>query len=128
MKAILVEFSLMTRIIVPDDFDVDNLSGEDYEAIRHKAVPKFKEKLDIETVGDMLASVQEDEEVPFGSAHTDVYYQPSFDDYSKVEDLSSFEVFASKEVAQRAFPGVRIIEYHGGDIEDPTFVDSKYGG
>jgi leucyl aminopeptidase (aminopeptidase T) len=60
--------------------------------------------------------------------HTDKYYQPSFDDLTKVEGLHSFEVFASKEVAQKAFPGVEILEYTGNDIEEPTFVDERYKG
>ncbi len=71
MKAILVEFSLMTRIIVPDEFDVDNMSDADYETLREKAIPRFHNKLDNEGVGDMIASVTEDEEMPFGELPED---------------------------------------------------------
>jgi hypothetical protein len=126
MKAIIVEFSLTTRIIVPDDFNIDNLRDEDYDTIRERAVPRFHEKLNQEGVGDLIASIEEDEEIPFGSSIEDEYYQPSFDDLSKVEGLSSFEVFASKEIAQKAFPGVEILTFHGGDIEEPSFVDERY--
>lgn len=126
MKAILVEFSLMTRIVVPDNFNIDDMSDEDYDIIREKAVPRFHEKLNQEGVGDLIASVEEDTEMPFGSSNEDEYYQPSFDDLSKVKGLSSFEVFASKEVAQKAFPGVEILTYHGDDIEEPSFVDDRY--
>lgn len=72
MKAILVEFSLKTRIIVPDDFDIDNMSDKDYSIIREKAVPRFHEKLNIEGVGDLLASIEDDEEMPFGSSKEDI--------------------------------------------------------
>ncbi len=126
MKSILVEFSLTTRIVVPDDFDVDNMSDSDYDIIREKAVPRFHEKLDTEGVGDMIASIEEDEEMPFGSSSEDVCYQPSFDDLDKVDGLFSFQVFASKEVAEKAFPGVEILTYNVGDIEDPSFVDEQY--
>lgn len=126
MKAILVEFSLMTRIIVPDEFDIDNMSDADYATLREKAVPRLHEKLDTEGIGDLLGEVREDEEIPYGEGSDDVYYQPSFDDISKVEGLYSFQVFASKEVAQKAFPGVEILEYHGDDIQGKTFVDKQF--
>lgn len=126
MKAILVEFCLMTRIVVPDNFNIDDMSDEDYDIIREKAVPRFHEKLNQEGVGDLIASVEEDTEIPFGSSNEDEYYQPSFDDLNKVEGLASFEVFASKELAQKAFPGVEILTYHGDDIEEPSFVDDRY--
>jgi len=126
MKAILVEFSLMTRIVVPDNFNIDDMSDEDYDIVREKAVPRFHEKLNQEGVGDLILSVEKDTEMPFGSSNEDEYYQPSFKDLDKVEGLSSFEVFASKEIAEKAFPGVEILTFHGNDIEEPTFVDEKY--
>ena len=126
MKAIIVEFSLMTRIVVPDNFNIDDMSEEDYDIIREKAVPRFHEKLNQEGIGDLIASVEEDTEMPFGSSNEDEYYQPSFEDENKVLGLASFEVFASYEVAQKAFPGVEILTYHGDDIEEPTFVDDRY--
>lgn len=73
MKAILVEFSLTTRIVVPDDFDIDDMRDAEYKLIREKAIPRFKEKLETEGVGDMIASIQEDEEMPFGSSLEDEY-------------------------------------------------------
>jgi len=67
MKAILVTFSLTTRIIVDDNFNIDEPSNEDYHTIREKAVPKFHEKLDQEGIGDMLSSdgLEEDFECPY---------------------------------------------------------------
>lgn len=67
MKAILVTFSLTTRIIVDDNFNINEPSNEDYKTIREKAVPKFHEKLDQEGVGDMLLSdgLEEDFECPY---------------------------------------------------------------
>lgn len=126
MKAILVEFSLTTRIVVPDNFNIDDMSDEDYNIIREKAVPKFHEKLNQEGIGDLIASVEEDTEIPFGSSYEDEYYQPSFEDENKVLGLASFEVFASMEVARKAFPEVEILTYHGNDIEEPSFVDDRY--
>lgn len=129
MKAILVEFSLMTRIVVPDDFNIDEPSDADYDTIREKAIPRFHEKLNTEGVGDLLVSIEEDNEILFGQIIEDEYYQPNFFDKSGrqiVEELASFEVFASKELAQKAFPHCEILTYHGGDIEEPTFVDERY--
>lgn len=126
MKAILVEFSLLTRIVVPDEFDIDNMSDADYATLREKAVPRFHEKLNTDGIGDLLGEVREDEEMPYGESPDDEYYQPSFDDLSKVDGLFSFQVFASKEVAEKAFPGVEILVYHGDDIEEKTFVDNQY--
>lgn len=72
MKAILVEFSLMTRILVPDEFDIDNMSDAEYETLREKVIPRFHNKLDTEGIGDMLASVEPDEEVPYGEGLNDL--------------------------------------------------------
>ncbi len=125
MKAILVEFSLMTRIIVPDEFDIDNMSDADYATLREKAVPRFHEKLDTDGIGDLLGEVREDEEMPYRTGLDDVYYQPEFTPYVQVH-LTSSEVFASKELAEKVFPGVKILEFHGDDIENKTFVDKEF--
>lgn len=73
MKAILVEFSLMTRIVVPDDFDIDNMSDKDYDIIREKAVPNFHNKLNEDGIGDMIASIEDDTEVPYGEGLDDKF-------------------------------------------------------
>lgn len=67
MKAILVTFSLTTRIIVDDDFNINEPSYQDYGTIRAKAVPKFHEKLDTEGIGDILPAdgLEEDFECPY---------------------------------------------------------------
>ena len=126
MKAILVEMGVMTRIIVDDDFNVDELTDKDYEVLRKKALPRIIDALKTNAIGDSLGEIKDDEEIPFGSSSHDEYYQPSFDDLKKVAGLSSSAVFASKKIAQEAFPGVEILTYHGDDIEDPTFVDKRY--
>ena len=60
----------------------------------------------------------------------EVYYQPQFD--QKLADsgkLGSWEVFASKEVAQKAFPYHDIVEYspqNPSGIGQPTFVDDRF--
>ena len=71
MKAIIVEFSLLTRIIVPDDFNIDDMSDTDYDIIREKAVPKFHDKLNEEGIGDMIASIEDDTEMPYGEGLDD---------------------------------------------------------
>ena len=48
------------------------MSDKDYDIIREKAVPRFHEKLNIEGVGDLIASVDEDTEMPFGSSKEDI--------------------------------------------------------
>ena len=65
MKAILVEFSLLTRIVVPDDFDIDNLTDKEYTELREKAVPKFHDKLNEDGIGDMLALIEDDTQMPY---------------------------------------------------------------
>lgn len=71
MKAIIVEFSLLTRIIVPDDFNIDDMSDTDYDIIREKAVPKFHDKLNEDGIGDMIASIEDDTEMPYGEGLDD---------------------------------------------------------
>lgn len=55
------------------------------------------------------------------------YYQPEFENgnppFYEGMELWSFEVYHSKEEAQKDFPHHKIIEYSGNDIENPTFVD-----
>ena len=58
------------------------------------------------------------------------YYQP---DLSKEWDviggnssLHSFQVFRSKEIAQKAFPSSVILEFSGSDIEKPMFSDRLF--
>ena len=71
MKAIIVEFSLLTRMIVPDDFNIDDMSDTDYDIIREKAVPKFHDKLNEDGIGDMIASIEDDTEMPYGEGLDD---------------------------------------------------------
>jgi len=57
-----------------------------------------------------------------------IYYQPEFKNGlpPKTHDgieLYSFEVYRSKEKAQKDFPNHEILTYTGDDIEEPTFVD-----
>ena len=53
-------------------------------------------------------------------------YQPDFQNPKVIEsNLFSFQVYHSKENAMRDFPGVEILEYNIGDIEDPSFIDEQ---
>lgn len=70
MKAIVVEVSLMTRVIVPDDFNVGNLSNEDYKTLREKALPKFRSILESD-MNENLGEIRDDEECPFGELNDD---------------------------------------------------------
>ena len=59
-----------------------------------------------------------------------IYYQPEFvnGESPKSHDgveLHSFEVYHSKENAQKDFPKSKIIEYCDDDIEEPTYVDEQ---
>jgi len=54
-------------------------------------------------------------------------YQPVDPTYKIFEDgkLNSFDVYHSKERAQRDYPNYEIEEYSGDDIEDPNFIDEE---
>ena len=71
MKAVLVSVSLQTRIVVPDDFNPDELNDKDYETIRDKAYPQFFEAMRINGVGDSLDECKEDTECPYGTFDMD---------------------------------------------------------
>lgn len=65
--------------------------------------------------------------VPEGARLNDIdfeepYYQPEMKEEDEI-GLPSFCVYHKKENAQKAFPDVKILEYSGDDIENPTFVD-----
>lgn len=54
------------------------------------------------------------------------YYQPDLSEKEWEKGrLSSFEVYASKEVCQKDFPKKHIDEYSGSQIEEPSFVDGQ---
>lgn len=128
MKAILIDFLAMTRIVVPDDFDIDNPTKDDksYKMLIEKLKPKMREIVDNMDANN-IGLAEEDTETPFGTSRDDEYFQPKFEEGNGVIDkLSSFQVFASREIAEKAFPGVEILTYHGDDIEDVTFVDNEY--
>jgi len=128
MKAIIVEFSLKERLLVPDDFDVDNISDENYKELKKRAIPKIQKNINTGSIGNMLSSVTEDMECPIGRLELDTYYQPDFEDLDKkgIYDLSSWDVFKSKSIAQKAFPDVKILTYHQDDIENVRFVDIHF--
>lgn len=61
-----------------------------------------------------------------GSVLQPAYYQPVLTEEEMIQsDFYSFQVYRSKENAERDFPGKEIKEYFGDDIEDPTFVDDE---
>jgi hypothetical protein len=116
----LVCFSLMTRVIVDENATEDEIIAACY--------PKIQDKIDNRELGDNLESIEEDEEVPYGVAPFDVYYQPELDDLGDVmghpgETIFSFEVWENKEKLMELYPNCNPIEYHGDDIEDVQFMD-----
>jgi hypothetical protein len=71
MKAILVTVEITTRIIVDDEFDLDDMRNEDYDTVREKAYPRIIENLTTDAVGDHLTEVVLDGEIPFGELDED---------------------------------------------------------
>lgn len=60
----------------------------------------------------------------FGTPIADmIYYQPNLKDEEWGEKLFSFEVYRSMKNAQKDFPGYKINQYSGDDVEEPCFVD-----
>lgn len=60
----LVEVSLLVRVIVDENATEDQIIEATY--------PKLQDKLDNREVGDNVISIEDDEEVPFGEAHSDL--------------------------------------------------------
>ena len=59
-KAILVTIELTTRILVDEDFDIDNIGMKEANILSDKCVPKYKEKLQIEGVAEHLSQIEDD--------------------------------------------------------------------
>jgi len=54
-----------------------------------------------------------------------IYYQPNLSDEEwGQKNIFSFEVYHTKEAAQKDFPGAEINTYSGDDIENPHFRDT----
>lgn len=68
----LVEVSLLVRVIVDENATEDQIIQATY--------PKLQDKLDNREVGDNVMSIEDDEEVPFGEAPTDITGEQSFED------------------------------------------------
>ena len=120
MKAVLVSFVGMTRIIIAGD---EPTNGELQLA--------FKQAMVNLTDGGIenLEAVVEDAAIPY-DADTDkpmVVYQPEFlpDGYIKghaKNSIPSFIVWVSKEKLMKDYPNCTPLEYNEGDIEEPTIV------
>lgn len=80
-KAILVEFSLMVRLIVDENATDDQIIEASY--------PKIQDKINNRELGDNLVSVENDEEVPFGEAFDDRKFCPVCNSDKTREDLDS---------------------------------------
>jgi hypothetical protein len=116
----LITFSLTTRIVVDENATEEEMIAASYS--------KIQDKIDNRELGDNLVEVEDDEEMPFGTANDDVYYQPKIDENGCIvghenDSIFSFEVYRSKENLMQDFPNCTPIEYSGDDIEDYTFVD-----
>jgi len=66
MKAYLMEVSLITRIVVPDDFDLEEFheNGKDASVVIEAARPRLVDKVRLE-IGENIAELYEDLEVPY---------------------------------------------------------------
>lgn len=62
-KALLVEFSLLVRVIVDDCATEDQIIEASYS--------KIQDKINNRELGDNLVSVEDDEEIPYGEAPSD---------------------------------------------------------
>ncbi|MEK6829790.1 MAG: hypothetical protein AABY15_06750 [Nanoarchaeota archaeon] len=62
-KAMLVEFSLMVRVIVDENATDEQIIEASY--------PKIHDKINNRELGDNCVSIENDEEVPFGEAPDD---------------------------------------------------------
>ncbi len=62
-KALLVEFSLLVRVVVDEDATEDQIIEASYS--------KIQDKINNRELGDNLVSIEEDEEVPYGEAPSD---------------------------------------------------------
>ena len=112
----LVTITLKTRILVDENAD-DNV-------IIKACKPRFIEKV-MNELNENIDSVELDIECPYGTPYEDFYYQPdlSHPDVKNDKDFHSFFVFHKPENAKEMYPGVEIIRYYDGDIENPTYID-----
>lgn len=121
----LVTITLTTRVVVK--------ANATEEEIARASKENFLSKISNNEIQENIDVIMDDEECPYdaktdetGSVLLPVYYQPDFSDPDVNAQLSSFMVFADKEIAQKAFPNAKINEYSGNDIEEPTFMDDVY--
>jgi hypothetical protein len=68
-------------------------------------------------VGYLPQQVVDDKFIP------EAFYQPEWDGEVEDSGLFSFQVYSSKEFAQDAHPGKKILTFKKGDIEDPQIID-----
>jgi len=114
----LVTFHPMVRVIV----DKNATDEEIFQAAHKKAI----RVLENDGALDNADEIKDDTDCPFGAFSSDIYYQPYHPTIPFPKDLNSWEVFASKEKAQKLFPDFEIREYSGDDIEDHKFVDDEF--
>jgi hypothetical protein len=74
MKAILVTVSVTTRVIVPDNFSIDNPTVEDDNILKSLAAPRLTRTLN-DDFFDNIDVIMDDEECPFGSLKQDEQYK-----------------------------------------------------
>jgi len=92
--------------------NMDDLIGYVYEG-SEDADEKIIKKVDLYAKGSTIKGGK--------------YYQPDLSTKQWESGvLNSWEVFKSKELAQKSFPKNDILEYSGEDIEEHTFVDNKF--
>ena len=122
-KAMLITFSLTTRVIVDE-----NLSEEEMtDSAIAEAYKGIQDKINNRELGDNMTELEEDTEIPFGKAFLDRYFQPDMSSGyvhgHPGKTIPSFQVWKNKKNLMKAYPKCTPIEYSGDDIEDPTFMD-----
>ena len=88
-KAVLVSFSLMTRVIVDE-----NATDEEIIA---KARPRIQAKINNDELGDNLEDIEDDEEIPYGEANEDHEECPVCNRHNTRPDFDSPETMRSCE-------------------------------
>jgi hypothetical protein len=80
-KALLVEFSLLARVIVDENATDDQIIEASYS--------KIQDKINNRELGDNLASIEDDEEVPYGEAPSDLEECPVCNRHNTRPDFDS---------------------------------------
>jgi len=126
-KAVLVEYSIVTRVIVDDDgLSLEELANE---ALDNQAIVKASAKILADAgnyvMGDNVVEIEDDEECPYDK-ETDkretIGWQPAPEEFP-LAGLQTFEVYQDLVMGKECHPDVKEwIEIFDGDIEKPVII------